>query len=319
LRSSDNYKNDINSLLNQKIIFRDQARGGNYVQIPINTVADIEFSTTYSAIKRLDQERVISIYSNVLEGYNATEINEQLKTAMQSFNMPTGYDYAFTGEQESQEEDMAFLQSAFAIAIFLIFIIIVSQFNSLISPFIIILSVLFSTIGVLLGYILTNMTISVVFSGVGIIALAGIVVNNAIVLIDYINLLVKNKREEQQIDHMNNMLAKDVKECIIQGGATRLRPVLLTAITTVLGLIPLAIGFNFNFRSLVTDLDPQIFIGGDNTAMWGPMAWTVIYGLVFATFLTLVVVPVMYWLAYLTKRWFNNITTKNQPTEISIN
>jgi multidrug efflux pump subunit AcrB len=89
-----------------------------------------------------------------------------------------------------------------------------------------------------------------------------------------------------------------MKEAIIQGGATRLRPVLLTAITTVLGLVPLAVGFNFNFFTLITDLDPQIFIGGDNTAIWGPMAWTVIYGLVFATFLTLIVVPVMYYLAY---------------------
>jgi len=304
LRANSKYRTDITSLLNQKITFRDQARQGRIVQIPISTIADFEYSSTYTSIKRLNQERIISVSSNVLEGYNANEINDELRELVKDFNMPEGYKIAFTGEQESQAEDMGFLKSAFMIAIFLIFIIIVSQFNSLISPFIIILSVLFSTIGVLLGYVFTNMTISVIFSGVGIIALAGIVVNNAIVLIDYINLLVKNKRESQGISDMIYMRKEDVKQCIIKGGATRLRPVLLTAITTVLGLIPLAIGFNFNFRTLVTDLNPNIFIGGDNTAVWGPMAWTVIYGLVFATFLTLIVVPVMYWLAYRLKRRF---------------
>ena len=184
------------------------------------------------------------------------------------------------------------------VALFAIFIILVAQFNSLISPFIIVLSILFSTIGVFLGYSLTGNTISVVFSGVGIISLAGVVVNNAIVLVDYINLLIKRKREKQGLSEDQSLEPEEIKASIIEGGATRLRPVLLTAITTVLGLIPLAIGFNFNFFTLITDLDPNIFIGGDNTALWGPMAWTVIYGLVFATFLTLVVVPVMYWLGY---------------------
>ncbi len=314
LRSNEAYRNDINSLLSQKITFRDQARQGRFVQIPINTVADFEYSAAYSSIKRKNQSRVISVSSNILEGYNANQINGELRERMESFTMPRGYSYAFTGEQESQAADAAFLNSAFMIAIFLIFIIIVGQFNSVISPFIIILSVLFSTIGVLLGYIITGKTISVVFSGVGIIALAGIVVNNAIVLIDYINLQVKNMRENQGISDMIYMAKEDVKACIIKGGATRLRPVLLTAITTVLGLIPLAIGFNFNFRSLITDLDPQVFIGGDNTALWGPMAWTVIYGLIFATFLTLFVVPVMYWLAYLAKR---RVLNRKKPTDES--
>ena len=313
LRANDQYRNDITSLLNQKVTFRDQARQGRIVQIPISTIAEFEYTSTYSSIKRLNQERVISVSSNVLEGYNANEINDDLRTVIADFSLPDGYKIAFTGEQESQAADMGFLQSAFIVAIFLIFIIIVGQFNSVISPFIIILSVLFSTIGVLLGYIITNTTVSVIFSGVGIIALAGIVVNNAIVLIDYINLLVKNKRESLGISDMIYMTKEDVKACIIEGGSTRLRPVLLTAITTVLGLVPLAIGFNFNFRTLVTDLNPNIFIGGDNTAMWGPMAWTVIYGLVFATFLTLVVVPVMYWLAYRLKRRFLLWTNKEKP------
>ena len=161
---------------------------------------------------------------------------------------------------------------------------------------------MFSIIGVLLGYYFTGRAYSVIFSSVGIISLAGVVVNNAIVLIDYINLLIKRRREKTGAATMADMEDDDVKEAIISAGATRLRPVLLTAITTILGLIPLAIGFNFNFFTLVSQSDPQIFIGGDSTAFWGPISWTVIYGLIFATFLTLVVVPVMYWLAYRYKK-----------------
>jgi multidrug efflux pump subunit AcrB len=149
-----------------------------------------------------------------------------------------------------------------------------------------------------LGYAFTGSDISVVFTGVGIISLAGVVVNNAIVLIDYTNLLIQRKMDELGVTDKYLVPLADIKYAIEKSGATRLRPVLLTAITTVLGLIPLAIGFNFNFFTLVTDLDPKIFIGGDNTAIWGPMAWTVIYGLTFATFLTLIVVPAMFWLAF---------------------
>jgi len=160
------------------------------------------------------------------------------------------------------------------------------------------------------------MNIEIVMTGVGIISLAGVVVNNAIVLIDYINLLVKRTREEKGLTSINGLSTEEVKEAIIQGGATRLRPVLLTAITTVLGLIPLAIGFNFNFFTLISRLDPQVFIGGDNAAFWGTMAWTVIYGLFFATFLTLIVVPVMYWLAYLIKHWFNRLINPKPSVEM---
>ena len=220
------------------------------------------------------------------------------------------FSFEFTGEQQQQAEDMAFLGSAFMVAVFTIFIILVAQFNSVISPFIIILSVFFSTIGVFLGYAITGKDISVIFSGVGIISLAGIVVNNAIVLVDYINLIMSRKVKAKGLNSVRELSYDDIKESLIEGGATRLRPVLLTAITTVLGLIPLAIGFNFNFFSLVTDLDPQIFIGGDNTAMWGPLAWTVIYGLSFATFLTLVVVPVMYWLFIRLRFWFSAMSKR---------
>ena len=161
-----------------------------------------------------------------------------------------------------------------------------------------------------MGYVFTQSTFSIIFTGIGIISLAGIVVNNAIVLIDYINLLIKQKREKLELDSVLAMTKDDVKECIVTAGSVRLRPVLLTAITTVLGLIPLAMGININFFSIITDLDPQLSIGGDVAALWGPMAWTVIYGLVFATFLTLVVVPVMYWLAYRLIRGLNRRKVK---------
>jgi len=296
LRLSPRYRNNINAVLDQKISFRTQT--GQLVQVPISTVTDFEYTSSYSSIKRKNMDRMISVYSNVLDGYNANEVVGEIENSLQDFDMPDGITYEFTGEQEQQAEDMEFLGNAFIIAVFLIFIILVTQFNSIISPFIIILSVVFSTIGVFLGYAITGKDVTVIFTGVGVISLAGIVVNNAIILVDYINLLVQRKREGLGQGSIWEMDKEDVREMVIQGGATRLRPVLLTAITTILGLVPLAIGLNINFFSLISDLDPQIYIGGDNTEIWGPMAWTVIYGLTFSTFLTLIVVPAMYWIAY---------------------
>ena len=303
LRLSEKYRNDENKLINQKVTFRNPANG-QIVQVPISAVATFNYSSTYSSIRRLDGQRVITLSSNLLDGYNANEIVTELQNEMSSFDLPDGYTYEFTGEQQQQAEDMAFLGGALLLAVFLIFIILVTQFNSIISPFIVILSIVFSLIGVLLGYVLTGSTISVIFTGVGIISLAGVVVNNAIVLIDYINLLIRNKSDDQGLSSTDELPYHEIKNSIIEAGGTRLRPVLLTAITTVLGLIPLALGINFNFFTLISELDPQYFSGGDNTAMWGPMAWTIIYGLTFATFLTLVVIPVMYWLAYRAKMVF---------------
>ena len=303
LRLSEKYRNDENKLINQKVTFRNPANG-QIVQVPISAVATFNYSSTYSSIRRLDGQRVITLSSNLLDGYNANEIVTELQNEMSSFDLPEGYTYEFTGEQQQQAEDMAFLGGALLLAVFLIFIILVTQFNSIISPFIVILSIVFSLIGVLLGYVITGSTISVIFTGVGIISLAGVVVNNAIVLIDYINLLIRNKSDDQGLLSTDELPYHEIKNSIIKAGGTRLRPVLLTAITTVLGLIPLALGINFNFFTLISKLDPQYFSGGDNTAMWGPMAWTIIYGLTFATFLTLVVIPVMYWLAYRAKMLF---------------
>lgn len=302
VRLNERYRNNIDAILNQKVTFRNPTNG-KIVQVPISAVADIEYASTYSSIKRKDLDQVITVYSNVLKGYNANEIVAQLKEVLPEYNWPPGFSYEFTGEQEQQAKDLAFLNTAFMVAIFLIFIIIVAQFNSLVSPFIIMLTVLFSTIGVFLGYVFTGADIVIIMTGVGIISLAGVVVNNAIVLLDYTTLLMHRRRDELNKESEYDLPLPEVQEAIIQAGARRLRPVLLTAITTVLGLVPLAIGFNFNFFTLISESDPHIFIGGDNVAFWGPLAWTVIYGLTFSTFLTLVVVPVMYWLSFRGIRW----------------
>jgi multidrug efflux pump subunit AcrB len=301
IRLDEKDRNRVENLLNQRITFRDPSNG-RITQVPISTVASVEYSSTYSSIKRKDLDRVITISSNTLDGYVANDIIPEIDAALQNYDWPQGFSYEFTGEQQQQQEDVGFLLGAFVFALFLIFIIIVAQFNSISSPFIILTSVILSTIGVLLGYFFFGGTFSVVFTGVGIISLAGVVVNNAIVLIDYTTLLMKEKVEVQGLEKISELPLSDIRAAIIEGGATRLRPVLLTAITTVLGLIPLAVGFNFDFFSFVANWDGRLFIGGDNTAIWGPMAWTVIYGLVFATFLTLVVVPVMMWLLYKSRR-----------------
>lgn len=300
LRLRDEYRYNIPSLMNQKITFRS-ASSGRIMQVPVSAVATFSYSTTYGQVKRKDMDRVITIYSNVLEGYNATEINNQLKPLMAGYDMPEGFKYEFTGEQEEQEESMIFLLTALVIAVSLITIILVSQFNSIVKPLIIIASVLFSTIGVIGGLATFKMDFIVIMTGIGIVSLAGVVVNNAIVLIDYIDLLKKRRRKELGLEEGALLSKKDAMACVEQAGKTRLRPVLLTAITTILGLLPMAVGLNINFATILTELDPQIFFGGDNMIFWGPLSWTVIFGLTFATFLTLVIVPSMYHFSYLVK------------------
>lgn len=292
LRLKDDYRYDVNALMNQKVTFRDKF--GNQKQIPISSVADVRYSSTFGSVKRKDSDRVITIFSNVLDGYNATEINTQIKDVIDDMQLPSGYEISFTGEQQEQEESSQFLIRALLIAVMTIFLIIVAQFNSVTTPFIIMASVLLSTIGVFLGLVVFDMNFVVIMTGIGIISLAGVVVNNAIVLIDYTNLIRERRRAELNIKDDEVLPYGEIINSIVDGGRIRLRPVLLTAITTVLGLIPLAVGLNINFYTLLSDFDPQIYYGGFNADFWGPMAWTVIFGLVFATFLTLVVVPVMY-------------------------
>lgn len=292
LRFEEDARNNVDALMNQKVIFRS-ASDGQIKEVPISAVATAERSTTFSSVKRKDLDRIITLSSNVLEGANANEIVQGMKDALADFDVPDGVRYAFTGQQEEQEKELAFLSRALLLALFLIILIIVAQFNSITTPFIIGFSVFFSLIGVLLGLVIFQMDFVIIMTMIGIISLAGVVVNNAIVLIDYTDLIRERKRKEQGVS--TQLPFSEVVESIVTGGRTRLRPVLLTAITTVLGLLPLAIGLNIDFVTLVTEYDPRIYIGGDNNVFWKPMSWAIIYGLTFATFLTLIIVPVMYW------------------------
>lgn len=291
MRLKEEYRYNSASLLNIGVGYMEN---GQLIQIPLSAIADVEYRSTYGAVKRKDLKRVITLSSNVIEGYNATRINQQLATVLDNYDFPEGYSYEFGGEQEAQRESMAFLMNALLIAIAIILLILVTQFNSIVKPAIIMASVLFSTIGVFGGIATFRMDFVVVMTGIGIVALAGIVVNNAIVLIDYIELLKKNKRAELGLKEGEFLPVHHATDTIIEGGRTRLRPVLLTAITTVLGLIPLAVGLNIDFGGLLRELKPNIYFGGDMVIFWGPISWTVIFGLTFATFLTLVIVPVMY-------------------------
>ena len=307
VRLKDEYRYDLAALENMNItVFGD----GPPVHIPLSSVAEFEYSTTFNSVRRKDLDRVITLYSNVIEGYNANTINMQIASLMEEFEMPAGYTYEFTGGQQDQEESTAFLGKAMLIALALIMLILVTQFNSLIRTVIIMASILFSTIGVFGGLWTFNMDFIIIMTGIGIISLAGIVVNNAIVLIDYIEILKSRRREELGLAEDAFLPVTDATECIIQGGKTRLRPVLLTAITTILGLIPMAVGMNFDFNGLLTNYNPNIYFGGDMAAMWSPMSWTVIFGLTFSTFLTLVIVPVMYRMTTIAQKKMMNLTNR---------
>jgi multidrug efflux pump subunit AcrB len=281
--------------MNQKITFRNQS-SGRIKQVPISAVASTQNNSSFNAVKRIDMDRVVTVYSNVLSGYNPTDVNAKIKTFIEDFEVPKGLEISFTGEQEKQAEEMAFLSKALLIAVLLIFLILVAQFNSASTPIIISISVVLSLIGVLFGLLIFRMDFVILMTMIGIISLAGIVVNNAIVLIDYINLTIKRKRRALNLEASEKLSSSQLLECVVEGGKTRLRPVILTAITTILGLLPLALGININFKTLVTELNPNFYIGGENVAFWGPMGWAIIYGLTFATFLTLVVVPILYYL-----------------------
>lgn len=309
LRLKRDSRNNVSDLMNQKITFRDQS-SGKIVQVPISSIASYSYSSSYGSVKRKDMDRAVTLFSNVIEGYNATEINDALKEVLSDYPIPMGYEYKFTGEQEEQAKTMSFLIKALMIAILIIALILVSQFNSIVKPFIIILSVLFSTIGVFLGISFFEMDFVVIMTGIGIVSLAGIVVNNAIVLIDYIELIKRMKREQLGLGPTDMLPKKEAYEAIVEGGKTRLRPVLLTAITTILGLLPLATGMNIDFIGFLSNLDANIYFGGDNATMWGPMAWTVIFGLTFATFLTLVIVPVMYVITERFRLWRSGLGKK---------
>ena len=295
LRLKDEMSYNKSALLDQKITFRNQS-DGQIKQVPISAVATTENQSSFSAIKRINLDRVVTVYSNVLNDYNATEVNDKIRAIAEKFEVPKNISISFTGEQEKQAKEMAFLSRALLIAVLLIFLILVAQFNSATTPIIISISVFLSLIGVLFGLLIFRMDFVVLMTMIGIISLAGIVVNNAIVLIDYINLTITRKLRELGLEETGKLTPSLLVECVVEAGRTRLRPVLLTAITTILGLLPLALGININFRTLITQLNPNFYIGGENVAFWGPMGWAIIFGLSFATFLTLVVVPILFYL-----------------------
>lgn len=289
VRLDKSYRNDIQALLDQTLMV-PTADGKGVAAIPISSVVNVSYESSYGGIIRKDYDRVITLSSNILDGYNANEIVMQLKASLSGYTLPDGYTWEFTGEQEDQEESGSFLMLALFLAVGLIFIVLVTQFNNITKPLIILVQVLFSIIGVMLGFIAFNIDISVILTGMGIIAVAGIVVKNAIILIDYADILIDSKPNEGR-----------VREKIIEAGRVRLTPVLLTAASTIFGLLPLAIGMNIDFISLLETFDPNIYFGGLNAVFWGPLAWTIVFGLTFATFLTLVVVPAMYFMWYVSK------------------
>ena len=309
IRFNEDFRYDESALFNQPITFKDQ-NTGEIVQVPISAVTSTNLTSSFSSIKRKDLKRVITLYSNVLEGYNGNEIVNQLQTELENYEVPQNISMEFTGEQEKQAENMSFLLKALLIALGGILLILVAQFNSIPKPLIILMAVLLSLAGVFLGMVFFQMDFIIIMTMMGIISLAGIVVNNAIVLVDYTQILIDRKKEELGLESNELLTKEQYFHMIVAGGKSRLRPVLLTAITTVLGLIPLATGFNLDFFSLFTDYDPKIYFGGDNVIFWGPLAWTVIFGLVFATFLTLVVVPVM---LYLVNRGRVKFASRKKP------
>jgi multidrug efflux pump subunit AcrB len=295
LRFDDAYRYNLESLMNQKITFRDQG-SGRIKQVPISAVASASKSSTFSAVKRKELDRVITLYSGVQEGANPTQIVGEIKELLANYEVPRGMTLSFTGQQEEQAKEFSFLSKALLGAVFMIFLIIVGQFNSARIPFLILITVILSLIGVLLGLLFFRMDFIIVMTMIGIISLAGVVVNNAIVLADYAGQLFDRRKAELGLDEEARLPVQELANMLAEAGRTRLRPVLLTAITTVLGLIPLATGMNIDFFTLISENNPQIYFGGDNVAFWGPISWTVIFGLTFATFLTLVIMPVMLYL-----------------------
>jgi len=310
IRYSEASRSDVSSILEQKIMFMNNR--GVKLSVPISSVVkNIKKINKYAAVVRKNQNNTVTVFSGVQEGYNANEIIEVVKEYLNEFEnsdagnrfINAGFKYKFTGQMEDQEKELAFLSGALLFAVFLILLILVTQFNAFSSPIIILSSVVLSLAGVFLGIVISRNDFVIIMTMIGIISLAGIVVNNAIVLVDYTNLIRKRKREELGLDVTTLISNEDFKASVIEGGKTRLRPVLLTAITTILGLFPLASGLNINFFTLVSNWDPQIFFGGDNVIFFKPMSLAIIYGLTFATFLTLVVVPIMYYSIYRFKIW----------------
>ncbi|MFH4964676.1 efflux RND transporter permease subunit [Gaetbulibacter sp. M235] len=313
VRFNEENRYNTSAIFNQKITFRDMA-SGQIKEIPVSAVAKQNNTSGFSAIKHRDVKRVVTLYSALSPGFtDAGAIVSKIQHEMQSFTeKPDNIKIDYTGQIEEQNKQMAFLMSAFFIGLGLIFFILIFQFNSVSKPGIIMLAVFLSFIGVFGGMVITGSPFVIMMTMMGIISLAGIVVNNGVVLLDYTQLLIDRKKIEHDLEDNQYISKEELFEAIVKAGKARLRPVLLTAITTILGLIPLAIGLNINFFTFFNDFDANIYMGGDNVIFWGPLAWTVIYGLFVATFLTLVVVPILFYLVTRYKMWLfsDRVATK---------
>ena len=296
IKYKDEQRYNIDMLRNLKILYRDMSMNGMIRNVPLSSFADVKYSDTYGVIKRKNQKPIVTVSSNILSGYKENLVVADVQKAINDFRAPEGVSVKMTGSQEEQAETGAFLGWAMMTSLLIIVLILVIQFNSVSKPLIILSEIVFSIIGVFIGFSIFKMEFSIVMSGVGIIALAGIVVRNGILLVEFTDLLI----------------AKGVPtfDAIVEAGKTRMTPVILTALATMLGLIPLAVGLNIDFATLFTEFNPHIYFGGDNTAFWGPLSWTMIFGLSFATFLTLILVPVMYLLSARLKNKVRKYTGK---------
>lgn len=316
VRFQEGDRYDKSALFNQKIVFRDMS-DGQIKEVPVSAISSRKNTSGFSAIKHAGLKRVVTVYSALEPGFtDAAAVVGEIREEMEDFNLPSNIQIDFTGQIEEQNKQMQFLVGAFFSGLGLIFLILIFQFNSLSKPGMIMLAIFLSLIGVFGGLMITGAPFVIMMTMMGIIALAGVVVNNGVVLLDYTQLLVDRKKEALGLDTRDHLEKADLFEAVVQGGKARLRPVLLTAITTILGLIPLAQGININFYTLFKDLDPNIYIGGDNVIFWGPLANTVIYGLFIATFLTLIVVPCLYYLVNLFKIWIHRKARRNEGDQV---
>ncbi|GGD48478.1 efflux RND transporter permease subunit [Muriicola marianensis] len=321
VRFKEDLRYDKSALFNQNIIFRDQATG-QIKEIPVSAVASQKNTSSFSAIKHRDSKRVVTVYSGLKPGFSdAGAVVAEIQKEMENFqDLPEDVNLDFTGQIEEQNKQMQFLVGAFFSGLGLIMLILIFQFGGISKPAIIMTAIFLSFIGVFGGLMLTGWPFVIMMTMMGIIALAGIVVNNGVVLLDYTQILIDRKKVALGLDDYDLLPMKYVTEAIVKGGKARLRPVILTAITTVLGLIPLAVGLNIDFFSLFSTGDPKVYVGGDNVIFWGPLAWTVIFGLIIATFLTLIIVPVLFNITYRIKLYFRPSrleTTKEKEIELA--
>ena len=276
-------------------------RRGQLLSLPLTSVAAIKRTTSVTDIRRKDQKRVITVSGDV-EGRVQSEVVKEVQTRLADMNLPDGYTINLTGSQEEQQKAASFLSSAFIITLLLVFLIMVAEFNSMKVPFVIMISVILSLIGVMFGLVVTRTPASVIMTGVGVVALAGIVVRNGIVLLDF----VKHKHGEGGMS---------LNDALLEAGRIRLRPVLLTAAATVLGLVPMATGIDFDWREF------HFIFGAESAEFWRPLAVTIIFGLTISTFLTLVVLPTVYsllddWTVKAGQWWRNKFGIKSEDSNV---